>query len=510
MNPVSAFHNRFGYTRNLPMALFFRLALLCALLVALGACSLNPATGERDFTAFMSRDDEMKVGWKEHPKVLAAFGGAYGDRDLATYVEGVGRRLAAVSEIKDLPYTFTVLNDEMVNAFALPGGYVYVTRGLLALVDDEAQLAAVMAHEIGHITARHTAQRYSKAQAANLGINVLGVVAGLFGAPPGISTLASMGADLYLKGYSREQEMEADLLGVRYLARAGYDSGAMTGFFRKLSAFKQLKSVLIGDAEAAERFSLASTHPRTAERIEQAVRLANVAPVAAPRSGREDFLAHIDGLVFGDDPFHGVRKGRDFVHPGLGIRFTLPPGFYMVNDKHRMIGRSPAGAMVVFDMEDTRKAARAGDLAKYIAKDLGAGMSIREVESITVNDMPAVTGRGVQTIKEKPYDVRLVVVRDSLQRLYRFVFLTPPELTERLSMEMRRTTYSFRRLSAVEAASVRPLRVRVVRVRPGDTPYSLAARMPMEAANIEWFALLNGIRPDRPLTPGALVKIIAE
>ena len=166
--------------------------------------------------------------------------------------------------------------------------------------------------------------------------------------------------------------------------------------------------------------------------------------------------------------------------------------------------------MVVFDMEDTRKAARAGDLAKYIAKDLGAGMSIREVESITVNDMPAVTGRGVQTIKEKPYDVRLVVVRDSLQRLYRFVFLTPPELTERLSMEMRRTTYSFRRLSAVEAASVRPLRVRVVRVRPGDTPYSLAARMPMEAANIEWFALLNGIRPDRPLTPGALVKIIAE
>ena len=132
VNLLSAFHNRFGYTRNLGMISFFRLALLCVALVALGACSLNPATGERSFTAFMSRDDEMKVGWKEHPKVLGAFGGAYGDRDLAAYVEGVGRRLAAISEIKDLSYTFTVLNDETVNAFALPGGYVYVTRGLLA------------------------------------------------------------------------------------------------------------------------------------------------------------------------------------------------------------------------------------------------------------------------------------------------------------------------------------------------------------------------------------------
>jgi predicted Zn-dependent protease len=492
------------------MASRLRLLLLCLPLVALGACSLNPATGERSFTAFMSREDEMKVGWKEHPKVLGAFGGAYVDRDLATYVESVGRRLAAVSEIKELPYTFTVLNDETVNAFALPGGYVYVTRGLLALVDDEAQLAAVIAHEIGHITGRHTAQRYSKAMATNLGINVLGVVAGLFGAPPGISTLASMGADLYLKGYSREQEMEADLLGVRYLARAGYHTGAMTGFFHKLSAFKQLEAALVGDPEAAERFNLTSTHPRTAERIEQAVRLANVAPVAAPRSGRADYLTHIDGLVFGDDPFRGVRKGRHFVHPGLGIRFTLPPGFYMVNDKRRVIGRGSAGSLIVFDMEDSRKAARAGDLAKYIAKDFGAGMSIREVEPITVNDMPGVTGRGIHKIKEKTYDVRLVVVREGLERLYRFIFLTPPSLTARLATEMRRTTYSFRRLSATEASSVRPLRLRVVRARPGDTPYSLAARMPMEAANLEWFAVLNGMRPDHSLAPGTLVKIVAE
>ncbi len=489
---------------------FRRLLALCLALLALAACSLNAATGERSFTAFMSRDDEMKVGRKEHPKVLRGFGGAYADRDLGAYVESVGRRLAAVAEVKGLPYSFTVLNDETVNAFALPGGYVYVTRGLLALVDDEAQLAAVMAHEIGHITARHTAQRYSKAMATNLGINVLGVVAGLFGAPPGVSTLASMGADLYLKGYSREQEMEADMLGVRYLARAGYHTGAMTAFFHKLTAFQQLEAALVGDPEATERFTLTSTHPRTAERIEQAVRLAKVAPPAAPRSGREDFLARIDGLVFGDDPFHGVRKGRDFIHPGLGIRFTLPPGFYMVNDKRRVIGRGPAGTLIVFDMEDSRKAARTGDLAKYIVKDFGAGMAIGEVEPITVNDMPGITGRGVHKVKEKTYDVRLVVVRDRLQRLYRFVFLTPPALTGRLSAEMRRTTYSFRRMSPAEAAAVRPLRLRVVRVRPGDTAYSLAARMPMEAANLEWFAVLNGIRPGRPLAAGTLVKIIAE
>ena len=491
------------------MSSLLRILPIIVLLFA-AACSVNPATGERSFTAFMSEEDEREVGYKEHPKILKEFGGSYRDQDLAAYVHGVGARLARVSEYRNRAFTFTVLNDETVNAFALPGGYVYVTRGLLALVDDEAQLAAVIAHEIGHITGRHTAQRYSKAKATNLGINALGVVAGLFGAPPGLSTLASVGAEVYLKGYSREQEMEADMLGVRYLANAGYHTGAMTGFFEKLQAYKALEAALEGGPDEAESHSLMSTHPRTTERIRQAVQLAGVAPAANPRVGRAAYQGRIDGLVFGDDLSQGIRKGRTFIHPGLGIRFDLPPGFHMINGENRLIGRGPAGAVVVFDMADPKVAVRTGNLTEYLAKVWGRNMSLGGVETITVNHMTGATGKGVFKKKDKTFDARLVVMKSQADRLYRFIFLTPPEVTARTSLEFRRTTYSFRRLTPLEVASVKPLRVRLIAVQPGQTAAGLAAYMPFGVANLEWFLVLNGLTRDQPLAPGTAVKIVGE
>ncbi|MEE9544241.1 MAG: M48 family metalloprotease, partial [Rhodospirillales bacterium] len=184
-------------------------------LLALAACTVNPATGKQSFTGFMSRADEMEVGEREHPKILREYGGRYDGQRIDAYVRDIGLGLARVSEVAGLPYTFTVLNDDKVNAFALPGGYVYITRGLLALADNEAEMAGVLAHEIGHITARHTAQRYSQAMATNLGLRILSTIGGGAGMPAGLGSLVSFGAQAILQGYSREQELEADMLAVR-------------------------------------------------------------------------------------------------------------------------------------------------------------------------------------------------------------------------------------------------------------------------------------------------------
>ncbi|MBL4613747.1 MAG: M48 family metalloprotease [Magnetovibrio sp.] len=209
----------------------FRLIGLLPALLAVAACSANPATGKQSFTGFMSPAKELQVGAEEHPKMVKQFGGQFDDQDWPKYVREIGQELASYSEMPELPWTFTVLNDTQVNAFALPGGYVYITRGLLALASDEAEMAGVLSHEIGHVTARHTAQRYSSTMATNLGLQVLGVLSNAAGVP-GAENIAAVGANLALKSYSRDQELESDMLGVRYMTRAGYDPDAMASFSR--------------------------------------------------------------------------------------------------------------------------------------------------------------------------------------------------------------------------------------------------------------------------------------
>jgi len=489
---------------------FFRAVLLCLPLLSLAGCSTNPATGKQSFTAFMSRSDEMRVGAEEHPKILKQFNGAYQEGQMAAYAGQVGAALARISEVTDMPFTFTVLNTDKVNAFALPGGYVYITRGLLALADDEAEMAGVLAHEIGHITARHTAQRYSKSIATNLGLTVLGVLGSAAGAPPGLGDIASFGAQAYLQGFSREQELEADMLGARYLARAGYDVGAMGGFLGKLQRHDRLEAALKDTPDPAARFNIMSTHPRTADRIAQAIRLAGTGPVANARRGRATYLLGIDGMLFGDDPRDGVRKGRVFAHSAIGFRFTVPPGYVLFNKPQAVVARGPGKSEIQFDMEATKEAAQVGDLVAYLNRDWGRSLSLGGIERITVGGMEAVTGRGRKNTRDGAMDARLVVIRDARRRIFRLLFLTPTAVTASQAEALQRTTYSFRLLSAGEAATIRPLRLRVVTVGAGDTRQTLADRLPFEKLRLEWFETLNGLAPDQPLAPGGKVKIVAE
>jgi predicted Zn-dependent protease len=203
-----------------------------------------------------------------------------------------------------------------VNAFAFPGGYVYTTRGLLALTKNESEIAGVLTHEIGHITARHSAQRYSASVAKDIGLTVLAVLSSASGVPTGLGQAVSFGAQAAVQGYSRKQELEADMIGVRYVTRLGYSPNAMTSFFKKIGAHVELEAKTMGKVKVSH--NIMSTHPRTTDRIEQAIKLANTKPVRNPLTKRNAYLTRIDGMTFGDDPAQGIRKGRFF----FALRFA--------------------------------------------------------------------------------------------------------------------------------------------------------------------------------------------
>ncbi len=477
-------------------------ALAAALLVPLGACALNPATGGHSFTAFMSVEDELEIRDQEHPRILARSGGLHDDPALAAYIGEIGARLAAVSEMPALDFRFTVLNSPVVNAFALPGGYVYVSRGLVALAGSEAELAGVLAHEIGHVTARHAAQRYSRHVLTSFGVDLLDVVS--------IGKLAGKAqseADAYLQAYTREQELEADRLGLRYMRRAGYDIKAVAGFLDKLTAYQALEARLRRLPDAGAEIDIMATHPRTAARLEEVIGLEFETPQEPAREGREAYLDHIDGLLFGDDPEQGLVRGAAFVHPGIGFVFQVPPGFQLIGGAERVIVRGPEDALVLGDLAKGRFD---GTALRYLTEIWAPAMTLIDIEPIAVNGIEAATGWNRVDTDHGRRDVRLVAIRFEPDRFFRFMFFTRPEVSQRLSAPMRRITYSFRRMRPEERDRYRPLRLKLVAAEPGDTQATLAAGMPFANLNLERFAVLNGLEPGAAIQQGDRFKTVSQ
>lgn len=483
--------------------------MLVPALLMLGACSTNPATGEQSFTAFMSPEKEIQVGTEEHPKMLKQFGGAYNDRELSVYVRDLGLRLAKESELPDLPWTFTVLNDTNVNAFALPGGYVYVTRGLMALASDEAELAGVLSHEIGHVTARHTAQRYSSAMAANIGVQVLGVLSQAAGLGRAGGDIAAIGANIALKSYSREQELESDMLGVRYMTRLGYDSQALVSFFAKLRAHQALEAKLAGkDESTVDQNNILATHPRTQDRIQQAIDLAEKNGAGPVQRGAERYLAEIDGMVFGDAPEQGIVRGRTFTHPDLNFRFEVPEGFKLQNTTDLVLATHDNGAIIKFAGAPADEVRKAGGMRQFMESVWGGDIRLKNIEWLDINGMRAVTGTARVWTGSKNIDVRRIVIEQGRDAFWRFQFETPPNETDALGLPLRETTYSFRAPTPRELAAAQPYRVRVVEVGRGVTTQDLIASMALSDLKAEWFESLNGIAPDDAVQAGQKVKII--
>jgi predicted Zn-dependent protease len=477
--------------------------LLVVVQAGLSGCSVNPATGESSFTGLMSESDEVRIGRENHAKVMAEFGGPYDNPELERYIDSLGQLLARSSDRPNLQYTFTVLDSPVVNAFATPGGYIYITRGLLALANTEAEVAGVLAHEIGHVAARHAAERQGQAVLAS----IPAIFAGILTGSDAVAGMVGQGGTAYLQSYSRDQEYQADLLGVRYLSRTNYDPYGMASFLSQLQSNDRLDSLLAGKPELADQYSMMSTHPRTADRIQRAIQEAGGTQVSNPISERDLYLSKIDGMLYGEGAAQGFIRDRRFLHPTLRFAFEVPPGFHMINSSDAVIAQRADGGTILFSAAPQNGGS---SMRQYLTDEWAPRLSLADAETIDVNGMDAATGSDRLDTKSGERDIRLVAIRHPSGHIYRFIFLTKPELTSALARELQLTTYSFRSLSAAEAAKLRPQSIRVVAVRSGDTVGSFAKRMAFADHQEERFRVLNGLEPGEQLVAGQRVKIIVD
>ena len=472
------------------------------IILAASAMPASPVGAANEVSSISAADKQE--GAKAHPQLLSEFGGAVTGPQ-ATYVESVGKTIALQSGLGNArsDFTVTLLNSPVNNAFAIPGGYVYVTRQLVALMNNEAELAGVLGHEVGHVAARHASKRESAATRNSI-LGVLGSV--LAGAVLGNSPLGQLGQKLFSTGsqlltlkYSRGQESEADSLGVTYLRRAGYDPRAMGTVLSSLAAQTALDAQLTGTTDKVPQW--ASTHPDPASRVSAALTLAGAN--AKGLNNRDTFLTRVDGITYGDDPKQGVVDGRKFVHPGYRLAFQAPTGFYLVNGTKSVSisGQSGKGEM--------SSAPYSGDLAAYI-KAVFAGLSEQQqlvpdsIRTTTVNGIPAAYGTLRTNSSEGTRDV--VVFAYAWGPNQAFHFTTISQARQAAAFDPMFS--SMRRITIGEAGAVRARKLAVVTVRKGDTLQSLAARMAYDDRPLDRFLVLNGLAATSRAVPGTRVKLI--
>lgn len=477
---------------------------LLGCLFLLGGCSVNPATGQRQFTALMSPAQEVRVGAQEHEKIIKQFG-LYEDQALQNYVQKIGERVTQDTERPDVVYKFFILDTPIINAFALPGGYIYVSRGLMALANSEAELAAVLAHEAGHITGRHSAERFSHGVVASLGTALLSAALD----SSGFSQAANLGSELYVKAYSRSQEHEADSLGIRYLSKGGYNTNAMSKFLQSMSADASLQAALQGRSSQDLGAMYFSTHPSTQERVAKTIGEAGQY-VQTGKIGKEEYLQKIDGMIYGDSHAQGFVRGRDFYHLPLGFTFKAPPGFNISNQPSEVIASSRTGAIIVFDMAQST---HGKDPVGYIQNAWLKDKRLTGIERVTINGMQAAVAAFPGKVNNKNVEIRVVAISWKDNRMARFQIAVPPGLESAVVEELKRTTYSFRPISQKEKHSIKPYKVKIIKASSRDSVASLARKQPFTSLQEERFRVHNGIFTSAApgtsdISSGSLYKII--
>ncbi len=478
----------------------------------LGGCAVNPATGGKVFTGGVTGAQEKAVGRKVHSQILGEIGPRFEDEELQNYVNSVGQLLARTTERRDLEYTFTVVDSDTVNAFAAPGGYIYITRGLLALFGDEAELAGVLGHELAHITALHYARDQGQAILAQIGVLAADILAQRAGAGAAtrdvLGDLSGTAAFAYLRSHSRENEYESDDLGIRYIARAGYDTNGVARMVSRIRAHARLQARLAGRSpDEIDRFDYTATHPTPAKRVRRALENAARTPVRDPMVAREIFLEKIDGLFYGGSPEQGFVRGREFIHPRLRFRFTVPDTYTLHNTPSAVIASGGGGALITLQLHGR---GRTRSAAGFLRGRWAGKLSLGRIEELTVNGQPAATARAVARSARGAVDIRILIVGSDENRVYETVFVVPRGRGSRLDTAYRQITSSLRELTESEAATYRPRRIRVVEARPGDTQESLARRMAVEERPLEHFRMLNGLKSEDRIVPGRLLKLVVE
>ncbi|MGH8685998.1 MAG: M48 family metalloprotease [Nitrosospira sp.] len=481
-------------------ALRLTVALGCVLLFA--GCAVNPVTGSRNFT-LMSEAEEMRTGRQAAAQVSKEYG-IYDLPALQNYVNEIGQKLAKKSHRAQLNFHFTVVDSPQINAFALPGGYIYVTRGILAYLNSEAELAAVLGHEIGHVTARHSVQQYSASTAANIGTLLLGVFVPQLGGQAAQS-LMGLANNALLSGYGRSHELEADRLGAEYLARSGYDPQAM------IKVIGVLKNQELFDIEVAKQegreprryHGIFATHPDNDTRLQEVVGEAKqyITPGAITDDRRAEFLRQTEGMVFGDSAAQGIIRENTFQHKELGFTLSFPPQWRIRNQPDKVVAVSPEGDGV---MELSLIESPQNSPADLARQRFRLGFS-SEIVSTTSNGLPIAIVTST-TQDGKPFKAG-VIYHDNKA----YVLAgggTSPAAFEHHQSVITSAINSFRALSDTEQKSIKALEVRTITATKGMSYAELARKSPLGQNAENYLRLLNGQYPDGEPVSGQKVKIV--
>ena len=485
------------------------LPFLLVLLIVLPGCATNPVSGKKE-VALMSEEKEIAVGRQADPEIRKEYG-VYDDAKLQAYVQRVGEKLAGLSHRPELFYRFTVLDSPEVNAFALPGGYIYITRGLMTYLNSEAELAAVLGHEIGHVTARHAVRQYTTAMAAQIGYTIGSIFVPQVGSQAG-STLFDVLGTALVRGYGRQYELQADHLGAEYAALAGYDPDAMLEVLQVLKnqeEFEVERAKLEG-REPNVYHGVFATHPSSDQRLQQAVKEAQPHVARKPSTGRDEYLTQLDGVVFGDSVKQGVRYSNKFYHKELDIALHFPEGWRIENQPDRLVAlnRHNSARMVVRLQDLNRRIAPREFMKQRLKlKDLRQAGELQDAafpSYTALTRMPWSFG----TSLAHTVDTRVTVLyfRDKAYVFYGAAS-TEEEFarTDPLYVDTARSLHA---LTDAERKLADGLHIRITTVGAGTSFAELGKDSPIPNYPERVLRLINDHYPNGEPQPGAKIKIV--
>ena len=465
---------------------------LILVLIACG-CATNPATG-RHQVILMSEAEEIQLGRQSDAEVRKQMG-IYNDAELQRYVKGVGDRLARAAHRPNLPWTFAVVDEPAVNAFALPGGYVYITRGILPFLRDESELAAVMGHEIGHVDARHQAAAYSRQTLTGGGLAVLGI---LVPETQPLQGVAQVTAGLMFLKFGRNDELEADQLGVKYASASGWNAAGMSGLLGTLARLDEAS----GSRRGVPNWAM--THPPAQDRVtkvEEAVTTAG----ASGATNKGEFERVLDGVVYGDSREKGIARGNEFFHPVLGFALHFPRNWEIVNTDEQVLARESDESNVAVVLQLVNASGSVQQVAQTSMSK--AGFREESGQRTSINGLPAYVGIYDGAMNNMRVTVRAAHIQAG-NRVYLLAGVAPSSQFSRVDPAFRDSIESFRTLSRTEAERIQPNRVDFYVVRSGDTWDSIARRVCQGAIKPATLAIMNGREPTSSPRPGERVRVV--
>jgi predicted Zn-dependent protease len=478
--------------------------LAAGALAALTGCATNPATGGTDVVT-MSEAQEIELGRKMHPQVLQQYG-RFDDEALQQYVNDVGQRVAAKSHRPTLQYTFTVVDSDEVNAFALPGGFVYLTRGIMSYLNSEAELAAVLGHEIGHVTARHSVRQQAGATAAGVGAAVVGILTG----SSDLMNVAGMAGSALISGYGRDMELEADRLGAEYLNRIGYEPESMIDVVRLLKNQEMLELQMARQENRKARVyhGLFASHPDNDTRLQEVVKAADKVQNSEDRPPNRDlYLSRINGLPMGDSRAQGVVRGSRFYHADLGVTLAFPTGWVVDNQRSQVLAHSAAKDGFI---KVSAQAPPAGMKPKEFLGRMLKGASTTSDQPLKLNGLEGhqavIRSTSLPWGTQGPMTVAVVYFNNLA-----YIFEGASRQAAGMSTfepVFLSTVKTFRRLRDNEFTAAEPDRLRVIQAGASTRIAQLAQKSPIKKYPAERLRLLNDLYPDKEPTPGQKLKIV--